>query len=155
MANSTAGLTIRLNAADNVVVARSAIVAGTPIGDEGVTAVEAIPAGHKMATAKLRTGDPVRKYNQIIGFASADIAAGSHIHTQNCAFATFERDYAYGADARPTSYVPQSEQATFEGIVRADGRVATRNYIGILTTVNCSATVGRSIARVSTLPVRC
>ncbi len=143
----TIPLTIRLNAIDNVVVARSAVAAGTVIPGEGVTAVDEVPAGHKIATAEIRSGDPVRKYNQIIGFASADIAPGGHVHTQNCAFAAFERDYAYGADAQPTAYLPDAERATFRGIVRKDGRIATRNYIGILTTVNCSATVGKAIAR--------
>jgi altronate hydrolase len=140
-------LTIRLNAADNVVVARSEIAAGTAVPGEDVTATDAIPAGHKIATAEIGSGDPIRKYNQIIGFASTSIVPGGHVHTHNCAFATFERDYAYGTDARPTSYLPEAERATFRGIVRKDGRVATRNYIGVLTTVNCSATVGKSIAR--------
>jgi len=140
-------LTIRLNAADNVVVARSAIAAGAAIPGEGVTAAEAIPAGHKIATAEIRKGDAVRKYDQIIGFAGTGIAPGSHVHTQNCAFAAFERDYAFGVDARPTDYVPEAERATFRGIIRKDGRVATRNYIGVLTTVNCSASVGKAIAR--------
>ncbi|UCH75403.1 MAG: altronate dehydratase [Rhodospirillales bacterium] len=143
----TTPLTIRLSAEDNVVVARSAIAAGTEIPGEGVTATDAIPAGHKIATAPIGSGDAVRKYDQIIGFASGDIVPGNHVHTHNCAFAAFERDYAYGVDARPTSYLPESQRATFQGILRADGRVATRNYIGVLTTVNCSATVGKAIAR--------
>ncbi len=143
----TTPLTIRLAAADNVVVARTAIAEGAMIPGEGVTAATAIPAGHKIATAPIAPGDPIRKYNQIIGFASADIAPGAHVHTQNCTFATFERDYAFGADAQPTAYLPEAERATFQGIVRKDGRIATRNYIGVLTTVNCSATVGKSIAR--------
>ena len=143
----TTPLTVRLNVADNVVVARSAVEAGATIPGEGVTTIEAIPAGHKIATMEIGKGDAVRKYDQIIGFASADIAPGGHVHTQNCAFADFERDYAFSADARPTAYVPEAERATFSGIVRKDGRVATRNYIGVLTTVNCSATVGKAIAR--------
>ena len=143
----TAPLTIRLNAADNVVVAGTKIEAGTDVPAEDVIAAEPIPAGHKIATAAIAAGEPVRKYDQIIGFASADIAAGGHVHTQNCEFRSFERDYAYGVDARPTDYVPEAERATFRGIVRSDGRVATRNYIGVLTTVNCSATAAKHIAR--------
>jgi len=145
--SETTPLTIRLNAADNVVVARSAVAAATPVPGEGVITTEAIPAGHKIATGTIRKGDAVRKYDQIIGFASADIAPGSHVHTHNCAFAAFERDYAWGVDARPTEFLPEVERATFRGIVRKDGRVATRNYIGVLTTVNCSASVGKAIAR--------
>jgi altronate hydrolase len=86
----------------------------------------------------------VRRYNQIIGFASRPIAAGEHVHTHNLAMGDFERDYAFGADVKPTRLV--EPPATFDGIVRADGRVATRNYIGLLSTVNCSATVVRGIA---------
>jgi altronate hydrolase len=88
----------------------------------------------------------VRKYNQIIGFASADIVPGDHVHTHNVAFQAFERDYAVGADVTPVEYVPEAERATFQGIVRADGKVATRNYLGILTSVNCSATAAKMIA---------
>ena len=143
----TAPLTIRLNAADNVVVARGQVEAGTDIPGEGVAAAAEIPAGHKIATVPIAAGEPIRKYNQIIGFASADVAAGAHVHTQNCEFRAFERDYAFGADMRPTDFVPEAERATFRGIVRPDGRIATRNYIGVLTTVNCSATAAKHIAR--------
>ncbi|MBI3708684.1 MAG: UxaA family hydrolase, partial [Proteobacteria bacterium] len=87
---------------------------------------------------------PVRRYSQIIGFATIDIAPGEHVHTHNCEIRDFARDYAYGELAQPTRYVNQP--ATFEGFARADGRVATRNYIGVLTSVNCSATVARYVA---------
>jgi altronate hydrolase len=143
----TAPLTIRLNAADNVVVARAKIEAGTDIPGEGVAAAAPIPAGHKIATASIAAGESIRKYNQIIGFASADIAAGTHVHTQNCEFRAFERDYAFGADTRPTDFLAEAERASFRGIERPDGRIATRNYIGVLTTVNCSATAAKQIAR--------
>src|SRR6185369_2565968 len=79
-----------------------------------------------------------------IGFASQDIAAGDHVHVHNLAMGDFQRDYAYCVDVKPTQYV--QPPANFDGIVRADGRVATRNYIGILTSVNCSATVARMVA---------
>jgi altronate hydrolase len=141
----TAPLTIRLNAADNVVVARAKIEAGTDIPGEGVAAAAPIPAGHKIATASIAAGESIRKYNQIIGFASADIAAGTHVHTQNCEFRAFERDYAFGADTRPTDFLAEAERASFRGIERPDGRIATRNYIGVL--VNCSATAAKHIAR--------
>jgi altronate hydrolase len=102
-----------------------------------------IPPGHKVATRAIAVGEPVRRYNQIIGFASKPIAAGEHVHTHNLVMGDFERDYAFGADIKPQ---PARRQATFQGIVRADGRVATRNYIGILSSVNCSATAARAIA---------
>jgi altronate hydrolase len=114
---------------------------------EGVAVAAPIPAGHKIAAASIAAGESIRKYNQIIGFASADIAAGTHVHTQNCEFRAFERDYAFGADTRPTDFLAEAERASFRGIERPDGRIATRNYIGVLTTVNCSATAAKQIAR--------
>jgi altronate hydrolase len=114
------------------------------LAEESVTVAGLVPPGHKVATRAIRTGEAVRRYDQIIGFASRDIAPGEHVHLNNLAMGAFERDYAFGADAKPTRYV--DPPATFMGIVRADGRVATRNYIGILSTVNCSATVVRGIA---------
>ena len=136
--------TIRLHPDDDVVIARAQLVGGTLLAEERVTVSGLVPPGHKVATRAIKAGEPVRRYNQIIGFASRDIAPGEHVHLNNLAMGAFERDYAFGADAKPTQYVTPA--ATFDGIVRADGRVATRNYIGILSTVNCSATVSRGIA---------
>jgi len=137
-------LTIRLHPDDDVVIARSQLVGGTTLMDENVTVSGLVPPGHKVATRAIAKGAPVKRYNQIIGFASRAIAPGDHVHLHNLVMGTFSRDYAFGLDARPTAYI--DPPATFEGIVRADGRVATRNYIGILSTVNCSATVARGIA---------
>ncbi len=136
---------IRLHPADDVVIARTQLVGGTPI--ESVTSRGLIPPGHKMAVRAIAAGEPVRRYNQIIGFASQPIAAGEHVHVHNLNMGPdkgdFARDYAFGADLKPA---PARREATFMGIRRADGRVATRNYIGILTSVNCSATAARAIA---------
>jgi len=139
-----ASLTIRLHPNDDVVIARQQLVGGTKLIDEDVTVIGLVPPGHKVATHAIRAGAPVKRYNQIIGFASKAVAAGEHVHLHNLAMGAFERDYAFGADAKPTAYV--DAPATFMGIVRPDGRVATRNYLGILSTVNCSATVSRAIA---------
>ncbi|MBT5664616.1 MAG: altronate dehydratase [Rhodospirillaceae bacterium] len=136
-------LTIRLNLADNVVVARAEILNGVEIPGEMVTSRNPIPAGHKLATADIAKGQAVRKYNQIIGFATTDIAVGEHVHVHNIAMQDFDRDYAFCAEARQTEVV--AAPATFQGYIRPDGRVGTRNYIGILTSVNCSATVARYI----------
>ncbi|MFL7902849.1 UxaA family hydrolase [Azospirillum argentinense] len=142
-----ASLTIRLHPADNVVVAGADLPEGTPLPDTDVVAWTTIPSGHKVAVQAIAVGEPVRKYNQVIGFATAPIAPGDHVHVHNIGVGdSFERDYAFGADVHPTDLVPEAERATFQGIVRPDGRVATRNYIGILTTVNCSATAARMIA---------
>ncbi len=144
-----ADLVIRLNPADDVVIARVDIPADTLIASESVRTLAAIPAGHKVAVREVRAGHPVRRYSQIIGFATRDIRPGEHVHVENLGMADFERDYAFAADVRPTEYF--ATPATFQGIVRRDGhnagRVATRNYIGIVTSVNCSATVARLIAR--------
>ena len=137
-------LTIRLHPKDDVVIARTQLVGGTLLAEESVTVSGLIPPGHKIATRAIRAGEPVKRYNQIIGFASRDIARGEHVHLNNLAMGAFDRDYAFGVDVKPTQYV--DPPATFMGIVRADGRVATRNYIGLLSTVNCSATVVRGIA---------
>src|SRR5689334_11646974 len=136
--------TIRLHRDDDVVIARQQLVSGTVLLDEKVTISGLIPPGHKVATRAIPVGDPVKRYNQIIGFAKRPIAAGEHVHLHNLAMGDFTRDYAIGADVKPTKYVEPA--ATFMGIVRPDGRVATRNYIGILSTVNCSATVAHGIA---------
>ena len=136
--------TLRLNPDDDVVIAARPLAAGTRIEAEGISCADSIPAGHKVAVKAIAKGQPVKRYNQIIGFATSDIAPGQHVHTQNLAFEMFERDYAVGVDKKPTPSV--SEQASFMGIVRADGRVATRNYIGVISTVNCSATVSKLVA---------
>ncbi|MDA1090691.1 MAG: UxaA family hydrolase [Proteobacteria bacterium] len=98
--NADAPRTIRLGPADNVIVALGPIKPGTAIAGESVTTTGPVPSGHKLATAAIASGEAVRKFNQIIGFATAEIGPGDHVHTHNCGFAEFARDYAYGEDAR-------------------------------------------------------
>jgi altronate hydrolase len=141
---SAAQLTIRLHPNDDVVIARVQLISGTLLRDENLTVKGMVPPGHKIATRAIAAGSPVRRYNQIIGFASKAIAVGEHVHMNNLAMGEFERDYAFGIDVRPVT--PALPQATFMGFKRADNRVATRNYIGLLSTVNCSATVCKLIA---------
>ena len=136
--------TLRLNPKDNLIVAVDTVEAGTVVA--GTTAAARVPRGHKMATAKIAKGEPVLKFGQIIGFASEDILPGAHIHTHNCGFAAFDRDYAFAQDAKTELILPVEQQATFQGFRRSNGRVGTRNYIGVVTSVNCSATVARFIA---------
>jgi altronate hydrolase len=135
---------IRIHPDDNVVIARQQLVGGTALPAEGVTVAGLVPPGHKVAARAIARGEAVRRYGQIIGTATRDIAPGEHVHTHNLAFSAFERAHEPGAAVRPTD--PVAEPASFMGIVRADGRVATRNYIGVLTSVNCSATAARAIA---------
>ena len=138
---------LRLHASDNVVISKGDMQAGTEIPENGtlLNVTDAIPFGHKVATAAVAKNEAVRKYGQIIGFATRDIAPGEHVHEHNLVFAEFARDYEFGADATPADFIPEAERATFQGIVRADGRVATRNYLAVITSVNCSATVARYI----------
>jgi len=143
--------TIRLHTNDNVIVARDDIAEGSDVAGESVasktlTAGQMIPAGHKIATQAIAKDEPVRKYDQIIGFASIAISPGDHVHTHNVMVKDFERDYMFGADVTPVDYVPEHQRATFQGYRRPDGQIATRNYIGVLTSVNCSATAARMIA---------
>ena len=137
-------LVIRIHPRDDVVIARQQLVGGTRLASEGITVSGLVPPGHKIATRAIAAGEPVRRYDQIIGVARQAIAAGQQVHTHNLEFSSFARDYAAASGARATEY--STEPASFDGIVRADGRVATRNYVGILTSVNCSATVARAIA---------
>jgi altronate hydrolase len=134
---------IRLHPDDGVLIARVTLLPGTPVAP-GVIAQERIPAGHKVAVRPHAAGEPIRRYGQVIGFATAPIEPGRHVHVQNCGMGDFAKDYAYGVDAKPTAMI--DPPATFEGIRRANGKVATRNYIGILTSVNCSAHVADLIA---------
>ena len=134
---------IRLHPEDGVVIARMVLPPGTTVAP-GVRAEKRIPAGHKVAIRPHAKGEAVRRYGQVIGFATRDIAPGEWVHVEEIAMGDFSRDYAFGADLKPTEYVP--EPATFLGIRRPDGRVATRNYVGIVTSVNCSAHVAELIA---------
>jgi altronate hydrolase len=136
---------VRLHPDDDVLIALEQLVPGTAVAPGSVVVSGLVPPGHKVAARDVAEGAPVRRYGQIIGFASRPIRAGQHVHVHNLAMGDFARDYAHASEARPTP-APARADARFEGIVRADGRVATRNYIGILTSVNCAATVARAIA---------
>jgi len=140
------GPVIRLHPDDNVVVARIDIEPGTSIPGENMLARNQVPAGYKIATTQLRKGDPVLKYQVTIGFAAEDIPAGTMVHAHNIDFREFDRDYAIGRDYRPVEMIPEDQRKTFEGYVRADGRVGTRNFIAVVSSVNCSATVSHAVA---------
>lgn len=135
---------IRLDPSDNVVTVTRPVEAGFAIEDATTNAM--IPRGHKVATRAIATGEAVRKYAQVIGYAATDIAPGDHVHTHNVEFRNTEADYEFSTDLRPVAMVPDGERDTFMGFRRANGSVGTRNYIGVLTSVNCSATAARMIA---------
>ncbi len=138
---------LRLRPGDTVGLVTRPLPAGTDVlaGDLLVRLRDDVPAGHKVALMDVPEGGEVRKYGQVIGVATRPISTGEHIHSHNLAFADFERDYAFGEGAKGKPE-PPAVQDTFNGIIRDDGRVATRNYIGILTSVNCSATVAKMVA---------
>ncbi|MDQ5854600.1 MAG: altronate dehydratase family protein, partial [Chloroflexota bacterium] len=142
-------LAIRLDPADDVAIALMPLPAGRTVAVDGVRVplTTDVPVGHKFALRPIDNGMPVRRYGQVIGFATAPIAPGEHVHTENLHVGSMELDYAFGADRRPVRYVPESERRTFQGYRRADGRVGTRNSVVLITTVNCAAHTARMIAQ--------
>ena len=132
---------VRLDRADNVVTATRPLEGGVAIERTKTRAL--IPSGHKVAVVDIASGTPVRKYAQLIGYASTDIAAGDHVHTHNVEFRNTDMAYEFSTDLRP---VTPTSGDTFMGYRRENGRVGTRNYIAIVTSVNCSATAARMIA---------
>ncbi len=137
--------TVRLHDNDNLVVAVDPIMPGSIL--HGVTAKDRVPRGHKIALAAIAQGEPVFKFGQIIGFASKPVEPGEWLHEHNVEMHAFARDYHFAEDARSETILPVEAQATFQGFRRQNGKVGTRNYLAILTSVNCSASVARFIAR--------
>jgi altronate hydrolase len=140
---------LRLHPEDNVAVATRVIREGASIdvtgSDTPVVARERVDMGHKLALAVIRRGTPIRKYGQTIGFATADIQPGEWVHTHNVEPGSLSLDYAFASEV-PQAPAPLSGR-TFLGYRRPDGRAATRNYIGIVSTVNCSAATSRFAAQ--------
>lgn len=137
---------IRLHSDDDVGVTKSALTAGQILdSDNGQLVVNAsIPASHKIALREIASDQPVRKYGQTIGFALKDISTGDHVHTHNLGLKDFTRDYAWCSDSR--SLAAATEQIEFSGFARASGEVGTRNYVAVISSVNCSASVSRYVA---------
>ncbi len=135
---------LRLTEADDVAIALAQVGIGEALGIGDLCATEMIPAGHKIALRRLNAGQGVRKFGAIIGQALGTIEAGAHVHSHNLGFVASNQGAKIGSDLRPLP--PVLHRRTFEGYHRADGQVGTRNYIGILTSVNCSATVAKRIA---------
>lgn len=137
---------IRLHDEDNVVIAADSLPPGEIVTDRGVaiTVREGIPYGHKVSTTSIAKGASIRKYGETIGFASVDVEAGAHVHVHNVAYGEAAHDYDFAV----ASYDPVAvEPRTFLGYRRRDGRVGTRNYVAVISTVNCSAATSRFIAQ--------
>src|SRR3989442_4669553 len=138
---------VLLRAEDDVAVAKAELTAGTVLED-GANRIEVrqdIRPGHKVARKAVRTGAPVRRYGQVIGFATQDIAVGDHVHTQNLGIGELQREYEVGVDVEPVDYYPPEAMRYFDGYRRDDGRVGTRNYLEIISRVDCSAGVNQLV----------
>ncbi len=138
---------ILLHEDDDVSITRDTLSAGTVAVQGGVALERAVRPGHKIARHGIGDGQAIRKFGQVIGFATQDIAPGAHVHTENCAFRAHDTDQPLmeRLDVAKAA-VPQSTGRTFVGYERADGQVGTRNMIALVATVNCSATVIRKAA---------
>jgi altronate hydrolase len=136
---------ILLHQADDVLVAKADLRAGTLVRAAGATVElrEDVRAGHKIARRAVPAGGAVRRYGQIIGHGTRDIAAGDHVHLHNLEAGNSSREYALGADATPVAFYSPDEARHFDGFKRADGRVGTRNYLAVVSSVNCAASVSR------------
>ncbi|MBX3732811.1 MAG: altronate dehydratase [Verrucomicrobiae bacterium] len=139
---------LRLHPDDDVAVARQPLAAGTDILLDGslIQLPEAVGRGHKLCVRAVREGEAVRKYGQIIGFARCDLRPGDHVHLHNLEARDFPRSAATATDARPLEALPPGSGRTFPGYARPGGRAGTRNYVAVLSSVNCSASVSRYVA---------
>lgn len=136
---------ILLHPADDVLIAKDDLARGADIVAAGATLQlrQNVGAGHKIARHPLSAGSPVRRYGQVIGYATSDIEVGEHVHVHNLEVGDGARGYEPAADARPITLYSPERQRHFHGFARPDGRVGTRNYVAILSTVNCSASVSQ------------
>ncbi len=144
---SLSQVAVHLRPEDNVAVAARPIPEGAEVraGDTTLVVAGRVGMGHKLALRPIRAGEAVLKYGQVIGFAARDIPAGAHVHVHNVSAAAFERDYAFCRD-RPPPPAPPAEQRRFQGYDRGDGRYGTRNYVAVISTVNCSASTSKYIS---------
>lgn len=146
---SLAEVAIQLHPKDHVAIAKTNLQSGTVLtlaDDRQISVRGFVPAGHKVALSRIGVEEPVRRYGQIIGFATQPIEPGQHVHSHNLGVKNFDRDYAFGADVAPVELVPPDRRRAFAGYRRANGRVGARNYIAVIASVNCSAHTCREIA---------
>src|SRR5262245_25354924 len=138
---------IILHPDDDVAIAKAPIAAGTVLedGPARIAVVCDIRPGHKVARRARAVGESVRRYGQVIGFATRPIAQGEHVHTHNLAVGELHQDYEVGTDVRPVEYYPPDRMRYFDGFRRPDGRAGTRNYVAVISTVNCSASVCQAV----------
>src|SRR5262249_34986660 len=137
---------VHLRPEDNVAIAARPLQPGQAVRIDGqsVTPTSRIGLGHKIALRPIKKGEPVYKYGQIIGFASPDIEAGHHVHLHNVSGDAFARDYAFCRDCPAPP--PKAEPRYWMGYDRGDGRYGTRNFVAIISTVNCSASTSKYVS---------
>ncbi len=138
---------LRLHPDDNILIATRMLPVGTslPEGELAGATRDVIDLGHKVAAKGISAGEPVRKFGQVIGFASEDVAVGDWVHSHNLSPGELSLDYAHASEVPPPPD-PVTDR-TFQGYRRADGRAATRNYVAVVTTVNCAATTAKQVAK--------
>ncbi|HLQ45035.1 MAG TPA: altronate dehydratase family protein [Planctomycetaceae bacterium] len=131
---------------DNVAYVRRTIPTGSQfrVSRYEITAKELVEQGHKIALSAIAPRQAVRRYGQVIGYATEAIQPGEWVHRHNMEPGELTLDYAISSEV-PADPLPIHGR-TFQGYRRADGRAATRNYIGIVSTVNCSAATSKMIA---------
>jgi altronate hydrolase len=139
---------MHLHPDDDVAIARAPLALGLRLAQLNtvITVRQTIPEGHKIALTARGIGDPVHRYGHVIGFATADILPGDHVHSHNLSVGRLQHDYAFGQGVKPVTYIPEEHRRTFSGYRRADGKTGTRNYVAIISSVNCSASVSRYVA---------
>jgi altronate hydrolase len=138
---------LRLQSEDHVGVLKKTVKGGTVLlnGSSSLSVVATIPAGHKIALLSVADGEPVRKYGQIIGFAQGDISPGEQVHSHNLVCKEYEREHKYCVDYQPTEFYPENDRRTFQGYSRPGGRAGTRNYVAVISNVNCSNSVSKYV----------
>ena len=137
---------IRLHRNDNVVTAKSNIEPNILLSSENITTTQFIPVGHKIASKIIEEGEDIIKYDNIIGTAKKKINIGEHVHVHNTGMSDKRKDYEFSLGCKNTEVIPLDQQASFMGYRRSNGKVGTRNFIGVISSVNCSATVCKKIA---------
>ncbi|MGH2532248.1 MAG: UxaA family hydrolase [Thermomicrobiales bacterium] len=136
---------VLLHPEDAVAIAKQPLLPGTTLVLEDgsqVRVAQMIPPGHKVALRNIAADEPVKKFGQVIGFATQEVQPGQHVHTQNLTIkeqGSLTLDYAFSEEYRPVELIPEAERRTFMGFRRADGRIGTRNYVAVLASVNCSS----------------
>jgi altronate hydrolase len=139
---------LRLHPRDNIAIARVPLDAGAELVVDGLRFVTAdpIPKGHKVSLREIRAGETVERYGQAIGRARMNIAPGKHVHTHNLAFEELEQAYEFPGENASAADTKPAPAPLFQGYMREDGRVGTRNYIAVVAASNCAAHTAELIA---------